>query len=179
MTDFNKLLSYQPQTGLLFWLPRTASDFGFASCRQSTVDSWNDRNSGRPAFRTVDRDGYLRGEIRGRKYRAHRVIWQMVYGDWPDGQIDHVNGDRADNRIANLRAATNAENQWNTRVRSDSTSGVKGVTWNKQRSKWQARIEVSGRRIHIGLFDDLRAASIARDAAARRLHGAFATNALR
>jgi hypothetical protein len=73
---------------------------------------------------------------------AHRLAWAIVHRQWPDVSIDHINGNRQDNRISNLRVATHAQNLANRFVRKDSESGIKGVRQNKRTGKWQARIEL-------------------------------------
>jgi hypothetical protein len=88
--------------------------------------------------------------------------------------VDHVNGDGLDNRRANLRAATSAQNAQNRRRRSDNTSGYKGVSWHRSSERWSAYITADGRRHHLGRFDDPTDAARAYDTAARELHGAFA-----
>ena len=93
---------------------------------------------------------------------AHRLAWFYVYGAWPNGDLDHINGDKLDNRIANLREATRKQNMQNVRQHKHNTSGVKGVAWHSQRNKWRAYIFVDYRQIHLGLFDTKEAAAAAR-----------------
>lgn len=96
--------------------------------------------------------GYLLIGVDGKSYRYHRLIWIWVYGDIPDGfQIDHINGIRNDNRICNLRLATNQENSQNIKVKSYSSTGLIGVK--KMREKFQARIRINGITTHIGTFN--------------------------
>jgi hypothetical protein len=114
---------------------------------------------GEPAG-SLDGNGYLRIKIDNVKYRVHRVIWLMTYGNWPDGQIDHVNGVRNDNRIENLRVVSVQDNQRNSHRRVDNTSGATGVF--KEVGGWRARIKVNGKRINLGFFDSFDAAVAAR-----------------
>jgi hypothetical protein len=123
--------------------------------------------------------------------RQHRTWYAQRIIHLPDGsrtslkmhrlifpgseQVDHVNGNGLDNRNANLRGATAAENNHNACKRLDNTSGFKGVYWNTRDRRWRARIEVSGRKIHLGCHDDLEEAARAYDAAARERFGAFAS----
>lgn len=93
----------------------------------------------------------------------------------PEGiEVDHINGDGLDNRRANLRLATRAQNQWNSGRRSDNTSGFKGVGWVRSRQRWQAKIKVRGLRIFLGYHASPEAAAQAYDAAARQHFGEFA-----
>lgn len=118
----------------------------------------------------VGRGGHLRIGIDKQLYYAHRLAWLYVYGAWPDGALDHINCDPADNRIANLRIATKQQNMANTRARN----GVKGAYWYKRRSKWASQIQVSGRFFHLGYFNTQQEAHEAYAKAAREHFGEFA-----
>lgn len=118
--------------------------------------------------------GYRTIFIDGRAYPAHRLAFLWVTGRWPTHEIDHVNGIRSDNRFANLREATDAENSRNQRVRSDNSSGIKGVCWIARRHCWGAHIRVDGKLRFLGHFDEKSAAAEAYQAAAHRFHGDFA-----
>ena len=96
-----------------------------------------------------------------------------VLAGWP--RVDHMNGDGLDNRRANLREATNAQNMANQRLSRRNTSGFKGVTWRKDKCRWQVQVGVAGRLKHLGYFDSAEEAARAYDAAAREYHGEFAT----
>ena len=109
-------------------------------------------------------DGYRRICINGRYCLTARLIWLYAKGEWP-ANIDHINHERSDNRLCNLRSVTNAENHRNKSKFSNNTSGVSGVGWCKQTNKWRARIKVGGRRIHLGLFTHMADAITARAAA--------------
>jgi hypothetical protein len=107
------------------------------------------------------------------KYRTLQ-LHRLVMGE-PEGEmIDHREGNPLDNRRALLRPATNAENQYNQRMRDDNTSGRKGVTWHKAREKWQAQIRHEGKRLHLGYFTDLEEAAKAYREAALKYHKEFA-----
>jgi len=114
---------------------------------------------------TVDPKGYVRIKIDGQQYKAHRLAWLYVYGDLPPDQMDHINRIKTDNRIGNLRLATQAENQQNRSMRSDNTSGHIGVSWYKSAEKWQAQIRINHKQINIGYFANLQDAIAARKAA--------------
>ena len=117
--------------------------------------------------------GYRNIGIDGHVYRAHVLAWFYVKKRWPR-QIDHRNGVRTDNRFANLRLATTAQNQHNSRRQVNNTSGFKGVSYVKARYKWQAQIRVNGISLGLGHFDTPEQAYAAYCAAAMRLHGEFA-----
>lgn len=117
-------------------------------------------------------NGYLRVQVDGLFYAVHRLIWFMATGDWPTHDLDHINGVRDDNRLSNLRPATRSQNLMNTRLRSDNTTGVKGVRI--KRGKYQARIKVNGKEISVGTYASLEEASAARREAERKIHGMFA-----
>lgn len=153
-----RLLAYNPETGELTWLPRPRE---FCKTDQS-FKSWNAKFSGRPALTSVDGEGYRAGAIFNRTYRAHRVSFAIYHGHWPKNQIDHINHDRTDNRIVNLRDVSHAENGSNQKLPSNNTSGVCGVTWFKARQKWQVRIKVHGKTKHLGYFADISDATAAR-----------------
>lgn len=113
--------------------------------------------------------GYRRVHLADREYFAHRLIWLYVHGEWPE-VIDHINHDKADNRIENLRSVTRLENQKNRKISVNNTSGVNGVYWNKPRKRWVAHIKVCGVNKPIGLFHSKDAAIAAR-ASAEVAHG--------
>ncbi len=159
-----RLLRYEPETGKLFWRPRTPDMFRNGKhSAEHTCAKWNANNAGKEAFAYV-RNGYKYGVIYRVKYQAHRVIWFMVTGSWPDGQIDHINGNRADNRFENFRCVSHAENGRNQRLPRNNTSGAVGVCWSRFAGKWQASITVGGTKTHIGYFDDFDEAVAARQA---------------
>ena len=104
------------------------------------------------------------------KHLAHRLAWLYVHGEWPAEEIDHLNRVRSDNRISNLRLATQAENKQNTSLRRDSTSGHKGVSWHKRDKKWVAEIKLHGKKHYLGYFNNINDAIAARKSEESRLH---------
>src|SRR5690606_14422041 len=120
-----ELVSYDPDTGKLTWNFRKRSFF--TSDREYL--RWNNRYAGKAAFASKTRGGYLSGAIFKRLYLAHRVAWKIYTGDEPGLILDHINGDRTDNRIANLREATFEQNVGNRLPNADSTSRYRGVAW--------------------------------------------------
>lgn len=121
-------------------------------------------------------NGYIMMNISNRKVLAHRMAWLWCYGFLPDTEIDHVNGDRIDNRISNLRLVSRCENQMNVLRTKANTSGIKGVCYNKLAGKWQANIQANNERYHLGLFATKEDAGTAYSEAEEKLHGEFAAN---
>lgn len=115
-------------------------------------------------------DGYLRAHIGNRLYLMHRLAWLYVNGGWPAKNLDHANGDRQDNRIANLREAMHRENGQNVVAHRDNKSGLLGVTWHRQANGWNARICVDGKQRSLGIFQTAEAAHAAYLKAKAELH---------
>lgn len=168
-----RLLRYEPETGRLFWLLRTADMFVATKARTAAHECarWNARYAGREAFTTVNSKGYLKGEIFDRAYLAHRVIWCLVRGVWPSAMLDHRDTVRTNNRFQNLREATRDQNARNRRSQG-GTSQFLGV--HRHGRKWQAAIRSHGSKTYLGSFNSEEAAARAYDAAARQRHGDFA-----
>lgn len=159
----HRVLICDPIAGKLFWKARTPDLFASSKMGpEKSCAMWNAANAGQEAMLTIDADGYRHGTLFGRSYRANRVIWAMVHGRWPDGLIDHVNGDPLDNRLVNLRDVSHSENQRNLSRPVNNTSGHIGVTFCKQTGRWAARIKVNRKMIHIGRFDTIEEAAAAR-----------------
>jgi len=110
----------------------------------------------------VGAGGYMQCSLDGRMYKMHRLAWLYIYGRWPNDQIDHINHNVTDNRIRNLREVSCAENHQNRARRTKNSSGYLGVGWHKRDKRWQAHIEVNGKRHHLGYYSDLDAAMSAR-----------------
>ena len=142
-----RLFRYDAEVGALFW-----------SARHSNAIKLD-----RPAGK-LDR-GYWSVMVGGKLYRAHRIIWAMHYGAWPDGQIDHINHDRADNRIENLRVVSHLDNHRNMSRFKNSTTGIAGVKFDGRYGSWVARITVNYRQIALGSFKTKEEAINARKAA--------------
>lgn len=151
-----QLLRYEPETGKLFWLPRPREMF--ATVGGSKM--WHTRFCGREAFTAKNGKGYHQGGIFYRIIDAHLVIWAIVNGEWPTLHIDHVNGDKADNRWRNLREVTNAENLKNKPLYKNNSSGHSGIY--REGGKWSARMFANGTTIRLGNFNNLADAVKAR-----------------
>lgn len=161
-----QLLEYDEITGKLFWLERDGETWpeSTASIRRA----WNARYALEEAFYGIDGAGYHQGAVFGRYYKAHRVAWAIHHGEWPAHEIDHVNGDPRDNRIANLRSVSHYENLRNCRRSKRNTSGVTGVSWNRVHGKWQACIRINGKTKGLGTFQRFEDAVEARQKAERQ-----------
>lgn len=110
-------------------------------------------------------NGYHGVRLNGTLLMVHRLIWCLHYGEWPKRELDHINGDKFDNRIENLRDVTKSMNMRNQKLRSDSTSGFPGVFFCKDHKAWRAIIRTQGVHKYLGTFKDREAAIAARKAA--------------
>lgn len=121
---------------------------------------------------SLTKHGYWVVKLGRVSHRAHRLAWFLHYGEWPVGEVDHINGNRLDNSIANLRVVNRAGNSQNQRrAHFDNRScGLLGVTWNKQHKRWQAKLQANKKRYHVGYFDSAEAAHRAYMATKERLH---------
>ena len=151
IADIAALVQYDPSTGMLTW-----------------------RADGRPAFSTRKSGGYLHGQFAKRYVKAHRIAWALHHGRWPVGYIDHIDGDRSNNRIANLREATARENSANGGKRPGRQPSSRFIGVCIAKSKWEASVGHEGRTVRAGLFADEVEAARARDALAIQLKGRFA-----
>lgn len=137
----SSLLSYDPEAGILRW--RVA--------RNNRVKVGQEAGS-------VSSNEYLHIGIDGRQYLAHRLAWLHVHGEWPNGQIDHINRVKTDNRLSNLRACSPRENSRNRKIRCDNKSGVPGIHWSNKKNAWGTSVAVAGRQVSAGYFNDLGSA---------------------
>ena len=157
----NEIFSYDAKTGVLYHRDRPR--WMFTKGYKGGETSWrtfNTQNAGKPIC-NLNGEGYLRVNIGGKRYLAHRIIWMMVHGEWPE-EIDHINGNRADNRLCNLRAVNRQENMRNLACRSDNTSGHTGVSYSKRDDVFVAYITVDGHAKVIGRYATAEQAAEAR-----------------
>ena len=147
------LLSYDPDTGIFTWLVRRGS-----------------RGAIGAQITRLTKSGYVYVGIDKRAYLAHRLAWLYVYGVWPDGGIDHINQNRVDNRIANLRLANKSENGQNRAAPKHNKSGVKGVYWSHRENKWVAAIRADKQCLRLGAFTNLADAARVRAEAELKYH---------
>ena len=157
----SRLLRYDRESGFLFWRERPLEMFkDIRSFR-----SWNSMFAGKPALHTLGNHGYRRGKIYGVELLAHRAAWAVMNGAWPDGEIDHIDGNRLNNRADNLRDVSRVQNGQNLRRSSRNTSGRSGVSFNKLQGKWVAYIQVNGVFKYLGTHKTKDEAIVARRAA--------------
>lgn len=150
------LLDLKPD-GSLFWKPRPGQK------------SWNTKHAGKRAFTARNIKGYLIGTIESCPVLAHRVVWAMTNGRWPDMEIDHIDGNIHNNHPDNLREVTSAVNSRNMARFSTNTSGFTGVRQHSDTKKWGASIKAGGKTIHLGYFRTSSEALAARRGAERVL----------
>lgn len=132
-------------------------------------------DNGCSQFGYKDKDGYWIATINGKHYRLHRVAFLLMGEDIPN-YVDHINGDRGDNRWANLRPANHSQNCCNQKTRSTNTSGVKNVYFDKRKDKWCVKLRVNGKRKHIGYYSNLEDAKLSAFEARSIYHKEFANH---
>lgn len=163
--DIRQLIAYDPASGVLTWRARGPQAFKEGErCREWRARNWNSKMAGKPALQWKDKRGVRSGAIFDQNYSAHRVAFALHHGRWPQGEIDHINGDPSDNRAVNLREATRGVNMRNMGISKRNKSGRVGVSMESRTGKWVATISVHGRATPLGRFKDFRDAVAAREA---------------
>jgi len=155
--ELKSLLSYDKNTGLFKWI--------------KTVSATGIKHSNAGCLSPI---GYIYIGINRKSYKAHRLAWLYVYGYIPKNQIDHINGNKADNRLCNLREVTTYQNALNQKLAKNNTSGIKGISLCKKTNKWNVRITINGIRKSLGCFDDIELAELVIKEARDLYHGEFA-----
>ena len=150
------LLDYDTATGVFVW---------------KNPSKYQPKQKGCVAGR-IDSGGYRQIAIDNRRYNAGRLAWFYVHGVWPAELIDHINGNRDDNRLENLRECRNADNAKNRKKRRDNSLGFKGVTQDHN-NRYRSTIQSDGIQIHLGMFDTAEEAHAAYVEASRRYHGEY------
>jgi hypothetical protein len=123
---------------------------------------------------TILPNGYVHIMVRGKFCKGHRLAWFYMTGEWPSEQIDHINGERSDNRWCNLRECSNEQNSLNRRKYRNNSTSVTGVYWHKKSQRYAASIDFNRKRINLGYFDSVEAAAVVRRAAELKYFGEFA-----
>ena len=156
-----ELLHYDAETGVFTW-----------------VNARGNSGVGRVAG-SLRPDGYRQIQVNGSSHQEHRLAWLYVHGEFPSGEkslIDHIDGNKINNRLDNLRVCSDFENQRNTGKRVTNTSGFKGVSWDQRTKKWKAQMYLDGKKITIGRYSVKEDAYAARCNAAKESHMEFTNN---
>ena len=157
-------VTYSPETGKFIYKTATAEMFGEGKRHMSAktrAKVWNAKNSGREAG-SVDAHGYVVMSVGSKLYKAHRLAFLLMTGEMPKGQVDHINGDKADNRWENLRDVPKLVNALNQKRHVTNKSGITGVRFSTHNNKWMAYIGHNNRMNHLGMFDTIEEAAEAR-----------------
>lgn len=164
-----ELITHDPMTGEMWWKPRSAAYFQDTDRfpAQAQANIWNGKNAGKPAFARISAKGYRVGCIFGKFHLSHRVIWKMVTGNDPE-VIDHINGDKLDNRVGNLRSTDAKGNATNQKTYATNRTGHNGVTVTAH-GRYKAQIGNGGTTEYLGCFGTIEEAVAARADAERRL----------
>ncbi|AIN18817.1 HNH endonuclease [Yersinia rochesterensis] len=156
ISELKKLLSYNPEDGLFRWVGHQ-----FKTIKAGAIAGFN-----RPP-------GYVQININNKQILAHRLAWYYMTGENPCMAIDHINGDKKDNRISNLRLVNHSQNAINSNLKSDNKSGCKGVFWNKRKQRWYVTPRLNGKKIYLGSFINKTDAITAYCDFAREHHGEY------
>jgi hypothetical protein len=155
--ELKEMLHYNLETGIFTWANKRASWINIGDVA---------------GHLTVT--GYITIRVIYKSYLAHRLAWLYVHGEWPENLIDHINNNRSDNRICNLRKATKTENNRNTLRGLKNKSGVKSVFWKENAKKWQVQMKINGIQKHFGYFKDIEFAELVAQEIRSKYHGEFA-----
>lgn len=169
-----QLLTYDPETGILYWRKRGIEWFQSPGKHRPDhrMNGWNAKWAGKPAINCLSCTGYLHGAVMDIPIQAHRIAYALGTGTElrSDMRIDHINGIKSDNRIENLRLVTAGENARNARIYKGNLKGVHGVIWERSHKAWAVKINFDGKQRRIGRFKCFGQAVMARKNA-ERTHG--------
>ncbi len=160
---------YSPDTGLLSWRRRPIHHF----TSEVAMNRFNGRFTGKEASSSLN-GRYLYVRVNKKHHLCHRVIWCMHHGLWPEGDVDHINGNKCDNRIENLRCVNRSQNMSNVGMQKNNSSGFIGVFWASREAKWMAVVAHNKKNIRLGMFDCPIQAALAYNAGALKYHGSYA-----
>ena len=154
-----EVLHYDPETGIWTWLKLTST--------RSRIQIGSKAGC-------LDKDeGYIKIWIDNKGYKAHRLAWFYMTGEWPECEIDHKNTIRHDNRWDNLRKSSHGQNQHNRSRNRNNTSGYKGINFNKAANKWMVRVMLNKKSIYLGIYDTMEEAIKIRQLAIEKYHKEF------
>lgn len=160
--DILDAIAYNPVTGIFIW--KISPRYGI--------------EPGDIAGSVCDK-GYIQIKYKQKVYKAHRLTFLFMTGKYPTKHIDHKNTIRQDNSWGNLRESNQRQNNENRGMRSDNTSGIKGVSWSIPHKKWLVQIQVKGIKLYLGLYEDLELAELVISEARNKYHGSFANHGVR
>jgi len=148
-----QLLDYNSETGIFVWKKARRN-----KAQKGIIAGW------------LSQKGYWKITVDGIDYPAHRLAWKFFYGHEPENQIDHIDKNKQNNKISNLRIATNQQNCMNIPIKKNNSSGFTGVYFNKKQQKWIARIGLNGTKINLGSFETIENAALAYEIAKQKYH---------
>lgn len=154
-SELKELLDYNKDTGIFTWKKRTSNRIKVGSIAGN-----------------LHNKGYIELKVNGIRFLCHRLAWFYEYDELPT-LIDHINGDKADNRLTNLRKATQQSNAYNSKLRSNNKSGVRCVSWDKVRNNWAVRVTVDNQLKYFGNYNDLETAKKVADGVRKLIHKDF------
>lgn len=157
--ELKSILNYNPDTGIFTWAIKPNRSIKIGDIAGS-----------------LEGRGYHRIMLNRKAYKTHRLAWLYVYGEFPLNEIDHIDQNKTNNKINNLRECSRGNNNCNILNRKNNKSGYKGVSWNKAKGKWISQIQSNKQKIFLGSFDCQKKAHIAYCEAANKYHGEFSSN---